>query len=173
MTPARDVLLRQWNTARALLDHHLADLTTEACLWRPAPVGLHLTRDASGAWHGEWPTHEGYDLGPPSIGWTSWHLGMWLSLALAHTHSHARPTRNDVRWPGSGPDAASWIADLADRWRAAAEALPASDWASTGRTRWPFTDRSFADLFAWSVVELTKNAAEIGQGRFLYAVSAR
>lgn len=39
------------------------------------------------------------------------------------------------------------------------------------RTRWPFRDRPFGDVVAWVNVELTKNAAEIGYARFLYAVS--
>ena len=33
--------------------------------------------------------------------------------------------------------------------------------------RWPFEGRSLADVFAWTNVELTKNAAEIGYVRFL------
>ena len=41
------------------------------------------------------------------------------------------------------------------------------------RTRWLFRDRPFGDVVAWVNVELTKNAAEIGYARFLYAVSAR
>jgi hypothetical protein len=35
-----------------------------------------------------------------------------------------------------------------------------------------FQDRPFGDVIAWVNVELTKNAAEIGYARFLYAVSA-
>ena len=40
------------------------------------------------------------------------------------------------------------------------------------RTRWPFEDRPFGDVVAWVNLELTKNAAEIGNARILYAVSA-
>ncbi len=39
-------------------------------------------------------------------------------------------------------------------------------------TRWPFTDRPFADVVAWVSLELTKNAAEIGYVRFLHAARA-
>ncbi|HYO70149.1 MAG TPA: hypothetical protein VEU33_29140 [Archangium sp.] len=42
---------------------------------------------------------------------------------------------------------------------------------SAQRTRWPFQDRPFGDVIAWANVELTKNAAELGYARFLYAVS--
>jgi hypothetical protein len=46
------------------------------------------------------------------------------------------------------------------------------DLQSTRRTRWPFQSRPFGDVVAWVNVELTKNAAEIGYARFLFAVSA-
>ncbi len=39
-------------------------------------------------------------------------------------------------------------------------------------TRWPYRDRPFGDVIAWVNVELTKNAAEIGYARFLYARAA-
>jgi hypothetical protein len=42
---------------------------------------------------------------------------------------------------------------------------------SDQRTRWPFQDRPFGDVIAWVNVELTKNAAEIGYARFLYAAT--
>jgi hypothetical protein len=53
------------------------------------------------------------------------------------------------------------------------EQITDDDLRSAQRTRWPFHDRPFGDVIAWVNVELTKNAAEIGYARFLYAVSAR
>jgi hypothetical protein len=47
--------------------------------------------------------------------------------------------------------------------------LTAADLVSTARTRWPFRERPFGDVIAWVNVELTKNAAEVGYARFLYA----
>jgi len=41
----------------------------------------------------------------------------------------------------------------------------------TARTKWPFREGSFGDVVAWVNVELTKNAAEIGYARFLFAVA--
>jgi len=52
------------------------------------------------------------------------------------------------------------------------EQITGKDLRSRQRTRWPFQDRPFGDVVAWLNVELTKNAAEIGYARFLYAVSA-
>jgi hypothetical protein len=56
-------------------------------------------------------------------------------------------------------------------WRAALERITDDDLRSAQRTRWPFRDRPFGDVITWVNVELTKNAAEIGYARFLYAVS--
>jgi hypothetical protein len=52
----------------------------------------------------------------------------------------------------------------------ARERITDEDLRSTQRTRWPFQDRPFGDVIAWVNVEFTKNAAEIGYARFLYAV---
>ena len=79
-----------------------------------------------------------------------------------------------AEWPETetylgGPPSIAWLTDLHDEWVAEVAALPDSALASTDRTRWPFTDRPFADLVAWLNVELMKNASEIGYARFLYA----
>jgi len=116
-----EVLIRQFEMAWKLTTFHLAGLTTEECLWLPARKGLHVHHVPDGEWRADWPDHEGYDLGPPSIAWLTWHLGFWWSMVLDH---------------------------------------------------WPFQDRPFGDVVAWVNVELTKNAAEIGYARFLYAVRA-
>jgi len=41
---------------------------------------------------------------------------------------------------------------------------------SPQRTRWPITARAFADVTARMNIGLAMNAAEIGFGRFLFAV---
>jgi len=79
----RDHLTRQFDIAWKLCSYHLAGLTTEESLWRPAAVGLHVQR-SNGIWIAEWPEHEGYDLGPPSIAWLTWHIGFWWSMVLDH-----------------------------------------------------------------------------------------
>jgi hypothetical protein len=82
---SRLVLLRQFDTAWKLARYHLETLSTEECLWRPGPVGPNVQQVADG-WRGEWPEHESYDLGRPSIAWLTWHIasgGRWCSI----THS--------------------------------------------------------------------------------------
>lgn len=169
MDDARDFLLRQLDTAWKLARFHLEGLGTEECLWRPGDVGLQVRRAADGRWRAEWPDHEGYNLGPPNIAWLTWHVGFWWSMVLDHSFGDAKLTREDVTWPGTADAVRGWIGGLATQWRAALERAAPGDLRSAERTRWPFTSRPFGDVVAWVNVELTKNAAEIGYARFLYA----
>ncbi|MCC6930364.1 MAG: DinB family protein [Gemmatimonadaceae bacterium] len=170
--PIRDLLASQFDIAAALLDYHLASLTTEECLWRPAQAGLHVQRTAHGRWLADWPEHERYDLGPPSIAWTTWHILFWWSMLFDHSFGAATLTREQVPWPGDADAVRAGVGQLQSRWRATLAGLDDAALAATERTRWPMTGRPFADVAAWVNIELTKNAAEIGYGRFLYAVRA-
>jgi len=165
-------LIRQFETAWMLASYHLETLTTEECLWRPAAKGLHVRLDADGVWRAEWPDHEGYDLGPPSIAWITWHISFWWSMALDHSLGHGSLTREQVTWPGSADAVRARIGGLQREWRSVLEGLSGDDLRSTARTRWPFQDRPFADVVGWVNIELTKNAAELGYARFLHAVNA-
>lgn len=169
---ARDTLARQLGVAWQLTTYHLQDLTTEECLRRPAERGLHVHQQADGTWRADWPEHEGYDLGPSSIGWMTWHLGFWWSMALDHNFGSRTLTREDIAWPGTAESARAWIFGLHARWRDALSAQAEADLATVCGVHWPFEGRPRADLFAWANTELTKSAAEIGYARFLLAVSA-
>jgi hypothetical protein len=165
----RGYLIRQFDIAWQLTSYHLDGLSNEECLWRPADAGLHVHRTPSGTWRADWPEHEGYDLGPPSIAWTTWHLGFWWSMVQNHSFGDAALAREDVTWPGNAEAARTWINGLQQEWRASLEQLTDADLISSQRTRWPLQDRPFGDIVAWANIELTKNAAEIGYARFLYA----
>jgi hypothetical protein len=169
---ARGYLIRQFDTAWKLATVHLHGLALDECLWRPARQGLHVHQDAAGAWRADWPTHEGYELGPPSIAWLTWHLGFWWSMVLNHSFSDGTLAREDVVWPGNTRAVPEWLGELQSEWGEALEQLTEEDLRSSQRTRWPFQHRPFGDVIAWVNVELTKNAAEIGYARFLYAVRA-
>jgi hypothetical protein len=107
----KDTLLRQLDMAWKLAAYHLEGLTTEECLWRPASAGPHVHRGTDGAWRADWPEHEGYGLGPPSIAWTTWHMGFWWSMAFDHAFGGATLAREPVAWPFSGrpfADAVAW-----------------------------------------------------------------
>jgi hypothetical protein len=168
---ARDYLIRQFEIAWKLTNLHLDGLATEECLWRPAREGLHVHQISDGRWRADWPDHEGYDLGPPSIGWLTWHLGFWWSMVLNHSFGDGTVSRENVIWPGNADAVREWLGRLQREWRVVLEQITDDDLRSDQRTRWPFQDRPFGDVIAWVNVELTKNAAEIGYARFLYAVS--
>ena len=167
------MLTRQLGTAWALASYHLDGLTTEECLWRPAHAGPHVRRGDDGRWIADWPEHEGYDLGPPSIAWTTWHMIFWWSMAIDHGFGAGELTREDIDWPGDADAVRARLGELHDGWRAALGTLSDADLANSSRDGWPMRDRPFGDVVAWVNIELTKNAAEIGYARFLYAVRER
>ena len=169
---ARGYLIRQFDMAWKLTRFHIDGLATNECLWRPANAGLHVHQGADGRWRADWPEHERYDLGPPSIAWLTWHLGFWWSMVLDHSFGDGTLSREGVMWPGNADDVRQWIGRLHGQWRVALEQVTDADLRSAARTHWPFQERPFGDVIAWVNIELTKNAAEIGYVRFFYAVSA-
>ena len=163
-------LRRQLATAWSLTNIHLAGLTTDECLWRPASTGLHVHEQPDGRWRADWPEHERYDLGPSSIAWLTWHLGFWWSMVLDHSFGSGTLTREHVEWPGNANATRAWIERLHREWCAVVEQATSESLRSSEHTRWPFEGRPFGDVVAWANLELMKSAAEIGYARFLYAV---
>ncbi|HEX8011321.1 MAG TPA: DinB family protein [Casimicrobiaceae bacterium] len=162
-------LVRQFETAWNLTAYHLRGLTTEECMWRPSGGGPHLEHRTDGTWYGRMPDREDYGVGPPSIGWLTWHIGFWWSMVMDHAFGSGLLTQEQILWPGSAAAATAWIESLHRDWQDVLHRLTDSDLASPERTRWPFRARPFGDVVAWVNIELTKNASEIGYGRFLYA----
>jgi hypothetical protein len=169
---AHSYLIRQFETAWKLADFHLNGLTTEECLWQPAYKGLHVHQTPDGKWHADWPEREDYEIGPASIGWLTWHLGFWWSMVLNHSFGDRTLSREQIIWPGSATGVRAWLGKLQNQWHTELARLTSADLRQTARTRWPFQERPFGDIVAWVNVELTKNAAEIGYARFLYAVAS-
>jgi hypothetical protein len=166
---AHGYLLRQLDTAWKLARFHLDGLTTEECLWRPARRGLHVTRREDGRWRADWPEREGYDIGPPSIAWVTWHMVFWWSMVIDHSFGPGTLERGSVAWPGSADSVRRVLDRLHGQWRAAIAGLSGPELRSPAQARWPFRDRPFGDVVAWANVELVKNASEVGYARFLYA----
>lgn len=166
-------LIGQFDTAWKLASYHLDGLTTAECMWRPASRGLHVHQQAGGRWSADWPDRETYDIGPPSIAWITWHIVFWWSMVIDHSFGSASLSREQVLWPGDADALRAQLAGLHDEWRKTLDQLTKADLQSTARSRWPYTNRPFGDIVAWLNLELTKNAAEIGVVRFLYAVKAR
>lgn len=152
-----------------LLSHHLAALTTEACLWRPGrDRGLHVYQDEDRRkWRADWPKTEGYDIGPPSLAWQSWHLIFWWSMVIDHSFGDASLTREQVLWPGTAEGVRVEVSALHAQWVEKVEALEDDALMGTGLTHWPFRSRPFVDVIAWANTELTKSASEMGYVLFL------
>lgn len=169
---ARDILIAQFEIAWSLTSYHLATLSTEECLWRPAVRCLHVNQDAKDGWHADWPEHEAYDIGPPSIAWTTWHICFWWRKSLEHSQGNTSLTKDDVRWPGTADNVRAVIDDLRSEWLRVLTTASDDDLAVSNPSSWPLPNSTLASIAAWLNVELTKNAAEIGLVRFLYAANA-
>ena len=161
--------VRQFETAWQLASLHLVGLGTAECLWRPTPRGLHVRQTPDGIWRADWPDHEGYDIGPPSMAWLTWHLGFWWSMVLDHSFGEGMLSRQRVLWPGDADGVRAWVGRLHSQWRVMLNQVTDQELRSENWTRWPFQARPFGDVVAWVNIELTKNAAELGYARFLYA----
>src|SRR5205814_10075990 len=138
---ARDYLQRQLDMAWKLAKLHLDGLTTDECVWRPASEGLHVHQGADGKWRPDWPDHEGYDLGPPSIAWVTWHIGFWWSMVLDHSFGRGTLVRESVLWPGAASVLRAWLGGHHAQWRAVLEKMTDDELRSTRRTAWPSKDR--------------------------------
>src|SRR5690606_6969192 len=118
-------------------------------LWRPAARGLHVHQLPDGRWQAGWPDHEGYDLGPSSIAWLTWHMVFWWSMVLDHSFGEARLSREDVVWPGS----ADGSSDDAPASRRSSEPTPCAqhrgrrDCATRGT---PYAAREFSKALGFS-----------------------
>lgn len=106
-----DLLVRQHEIAWSLASYHLETLSTRECLWRPSTRGLHVSV-LDDVWRGEWPDHEGYDLGPPSIAWLVWHIGYWWSMVINHSFEDSTLSQESVTSPSHGDEIRAWLLSL-------------------------------------------------------------
>lgn len=165
---SKSLLLGQFEIAWALTEYHLQGLTTSECLWRPAEPCLHVRKD-EGGWRADWPDSEDYTIGPPSIAWTTWHILYWWETALSRLEEKSPPTREAILWPGAAEPTCRAIVDLSVRWSRYLENADEQELKRPLGESWPIENASPAQIASWAHVELTKNAAEIGMARFLYA----
>lgn len=159
--------VRQFELAWALADLHLTALTGDDFLWEPGPVVWTMHRDASGRWRPDWAESEPDPVPVPTIGWLTWHIMWWWSAAAGAVTGGPIPAPASIAWPG-GAGAVAQIRDHAARWRAVLSALGPAELVHPSAFPWgPSAARTVEDTVLWLNVELTKNAAEIGQLRLL------
>lgn len=156
-----EILMAQFDVAWGLLSYHLQRLSDDDLFWTPAQVSWTMHR-VDGRWYPDWSEAELDPTPTPDVAWLTWHIGWWWAAAIDHIVGLPASTREDVRWPGSARAVIGWLEPLNDRFRLAVR-------EAVGRFRedaafpWPAgSGRTVADLVAWVIVELTKNAAEIG-----------
>lgn len=161
MPEVKQVLHQQLALAWALLEYHLGQLREDDLFWEPAQP--HWTvRPVGDTWVPDFAEVEPTPIPAPTIAWLTWHIGWWWSTALAHLVEGVVPRRDQVAWPGDAASTISWLTGLHGSWSAA---LAATDrLAQDTAYPWPAgSGLRVADMCAWVNVELTKNAAEIGQ----------
>ncbi|GAA3886910.1 DinB family protein [Streptomyces sedi] len=169
-TTAADQARWQFDFAWSFFDYHLQRLAPEDFLWEPGPLvwTMHPTED--GGWRPDFAEVEPDPIPVPTIGWVSWHLGWWWSTACDHARGRTPRAREEILWPGPGEPTVAWLRGLHDTWRDVLEGTDEQDLAVPAAYPWPAdAGLTRAHLYSFAAVELTKNAAEIGQLRLLRA----
>lgn len=165
-----DEARRQFDLAWALTELHLGALTEEDFMWEPAELCWTVRRDDAGRWHADFADVEPDPVPVPTIAWLTWHIDYWWSAAIATLEGRVAPVATDVGWAGTGKDAVARLRALAEQWRHVLADLTAALLTEPAVFPWGAGQgRSVADTVLWVNVELTKNAAEIGQLRLLRA----
>lgn len=165
-----DEVRRQFELAWALTELHLDALAEDDFLWEPAPLCWTVRRDAAGRWRPDFADVEPDPVPVPTIAWLTWHIDYWWSAALAALQGGPLPAPTEVSWPGDGAAAMARIRGLAEQWRKLLAELTIDRMSEPAPFPWsPADGRTVTDTALWVTVELTKNAAEIGQLRLLRA----
>ncbi|MET8569468.1 DinB family protein [Streptomyces sp. NPDC004783] len=161
-----DLLRWQFDLTWSLFEHHLERLGPDDFLWEPAALCWTVRRSEDGAWVPDWAETEPDPVPVPTIGWLSWHIGWWWSVAADHVHGRAPRERGDITWPGAGRPAVEWLRRLRADWLEALDRLTDDELEPSAPFPWQDDPRhTVAHMLAWVNAELMKNAAEIGQLR--------
>lgn len=163
---ALDLLRRQFDLTWSLFEYHLERLEPDDFLWEPVGNCWTVRRADDGTWVPDFAESEPDPVPVPTIGWLSWHIGWWWSVAVDHARSRAPRERGDITWPGAGEPAVEWLRGLRADWLEALDRLTDADLDSTAPFPWQNDPRhTVAHMVAWVNAELMKNVAEIGQLR--------
>ncbi|MFF6780075.1 DinB family protein [Streptomyces sp. NPDC012510] len=163
---ALDLLRWQFDLTWSLFEYHLERIEPDDFLWEPADLCWTMRRADDGTWVPDWAETEPDPVPVPTVGWLSWHIGWWWSVACDHAHGRTPRDRSDITWPGAGAPAVEWLRAIRADWLEAVDRLTDADLESTTSLPWQNDARhTVAHLVAWVNAELMKNAAEIGQLR--------
>ena len=166
--PRVAVLRWQFELVWSLLDLHLNQLDDEDFLWRPAECCRTVRPDSEGRWLPDWEEPEPDPAPTVTIGWLSWHVGWWWTVALDHATGRPPRTREEISWPGDAERTIAWLRALRADWLAVLDRLTESDLDAVASYPWRDNpDRTVGHMVSWVNAELMKNTAEIGQLRLL------
>ncbi|MET8373661.1 DinB family protein [Micromonospora profundi] len=164
----RDILLWQFDLTWSLFEYHLERLEPADVLWEPAAHCWTVRPDADGGWAPDWADVEPDPIPVPTIGWLTWHIGWWWTVAIDHAQGRTPRERTAIGWPGDGDRAVAWLRDLRTEWLAVLNRLDDADLDGVAPFPWQGDPaHTVAHMIAWVNGELMKNAAEIGQLRLL------
>ncbi|MGE0217635.1 DinB family protein [Mycolicibacterium sp.] len=165
-----DEISRQFEVAWALTELHLAALVDADFLWEPAAVCWTVRRGGDGQWRADFAEIEPDPVPVPTIAWLTWHIDYWWSAAIASLQDQSARSPAEVSWAGDGAAAVARVRELAAEWRKLLAQMSVERAAEPATYPWSEPElRTVADTLLWVTVELTKNAAEIGQLRLLRA----
>ncbi|MFI6209346.1 DinB family protein [Streptomyces sp. NPDC051041] len=173
MRESRGDLLRwQFELTWSLFEYHLERLEPGDFLWEPVPHCWTLRRAADGTWVPDWAETEPDPVPVPTIGWVSWHIGWWWSVAIDHVAGRPPRERTGIAWPGPGAPTVEWLRALRTDWLTALGRFTDADLDAAAPFPWSDEPaRTVAHMAAWVNAELMKNVTEIGQLRLLRAAA--
>jgi DinB family protein len=166
----RDLLRWQFDLTWSLAELHLDRLAADDFLWEPAPHCWTLRQGTDGSWTPDWADTEPDPIPVPTIGWVTWHLGWWWTVAIDHAQGRPPRERTAVAWPGPGAPTVDWLRGLHAEWLAVLDRQTDADLAAPAPFPWPAESGvTVAQMMGWANAELMKNTAELGQLRLLRA----
>lgn len=158
----------QFTIAKQLLDYHLSSLEQEEYIWCSPKSSLNI-KEVDGKWEADLPDTEAYDIGPPSIAWTLWHITYWWEMVIDHSFGEGRLKKEDIKVIPDVKEIKRHIESLITRWEKILDQLVDDQLHSKKLSSFPFYNKvEFHKLAAWLNLELMKNAAEVGYARFVY-----
>ncbi len=164
------VLRWQFDLTWSLFEFHLDRLEDDDFLWEPAGLCWTLHLDERGVWVPDWADSEPDPIPVPTIGWISWHIGWWWSVAIDHLRARTPRDRTEITWPGPGPAVTAHLRGLREEWLPILDQVTDADLAAPATFPWHSDpDKTVAHTLAWVNSELMKNVTEIGQLRPLRA----
>lgn len=165
-----EVLRWQFDLVWSLFELHLEQLQPDDFLWEPTDLCWTMHETGTGGWVPDWAEVEPEPIPVPTVGWLTWHIGWWWSVALDHARGDVPRDRADIAWPGPGQPTVDWLRALRDAWHQVLNQLDDTDLDAVSAFPWNAdTELTMAHMIAWANAELMKNAAEVGQLRLLRA----